>query len=115
MPNNNGFVKMLTRLIDSHIRQVHTAFLGKVTALDDKGRATVQPLTMTKSTGEKAAKYPSLTGVPVIESAKPVGKNDVVLCVCCERDISDAIRGVSSVPANWHHSMTDTVVVGVIK
>ena len=43
-----------------------------------------------------------------------IAAGDIVLCVCCERDITDAKRGNNSVPALGRHSMSSSVIVGVL-
>ena len=39
---------------------------------------------------------------------------DIVVCVCCERDITEAKKGVNSTPAIGHHSMSDSVIVACL-
>lgn len=49
-----------------------------------------------------------------IPQIKPISAGDIVICVCCERDITDAKKGINSTPALGHHSMSDSVIVGVL-
>lgn len=49
--------------------------------------------------------------IPQIE---PISAGDIVICVCCERDITEAKKGNNSTPAIGHHSMSDSVIVGVL-
>ena len=44
----------------------------------------------------------------------PIKSGDIVICVVCERDISEAKKGNNSTPALGHHSMSDSVIVGVL-
>lgn len=44
----------------------------------------------------------------------PVAEGDIVFCVCAERDISEAKRGNFSVPSAGRHSLSDSVIVGVL-
>lgn len=61
---------------------------------------TVTPTVLTKS-----------EEIPVLV---PLAAGDIVLCVCCERDITEAKKGNNSTPALGHHSMSDSVIVGVL-
>ena len=45
---------------------------------------------------------------------KPIAKGDIVICVCADRDITEAKKGNNSVPSVGHHSMSDSVIVGVL-
>lgn len=45
----------------------------------------------------------------------PLAAGDIVMCVCADRDITDARRGTNSVPPIGHHSLSDSVIVGIIK
>lgn len=49
--------------------------------------------------------------IPQVES---ISAGDIVICVCCERDITQAKNGNNTVPAIGHHSMSDSVIVGVL-
>lgn len=49
--------------------------------------------------------------IPQVES---ISAGDIVICVCCERDITEAKHGNNAVPAIGHHSMSDSVIVGVL-
>ena len=43
-----------------------------------------------------------------------IAAGDIVICVCCERDITEAKNGRNSTPAIGHHSMSDSVIVGCL-
>ena len=45
---------------------------------------------------------------------KDLEAGDLVLCVCCERDINAARNGGNVVPPVGHHSMSSSVVVGIL-
>lgn len=49
--------------------------------------------------------------VAVLESLEA---GDIVVCVCAERNISDAKKGVNSTPPRGHHSMSDSIIIGVL-
>ena len=44
----------------------------------------------------------------------PISKGDIVVCACSERDITEAKNGKIAVPANRHHSLSDTIIIGVL-
>lgn len=44
-----------------------------------------------------------------------IKQGDIVVCVCCDRDITEARKGRNSVPAIGNiHSISDAVIVGVL-
>ena len=49
-----------------------------------------------------------------IAETQAISAGDVVVCICCERDISQAKKGINSTPAIGHHSMSDSVIIGVL-
>ncbi len=105
--------KTMGELIEQKLLLTHTAFLGRVTA-ENGVRLCVQPLTLAKDVDGEAYAQPLVVDAPRLKGvAATVG--DVVLCVVCERDISQAARGQMSLPANRRHSLSDSVVVGVIE
>ena len=44
----------------------------------------------------------------------PLQAGDLVVCVCGERDITESKNGNIAQPALVHHSMSDSIVVGVL-
>lgn len=44
----------------------------------------------------------------------PIGAGDIVVCVCCDRDITETKNGNMATPPIGHHSMSDSVVVGIL-
>lgn len=45
---------------------------------------------------------------------EPIKTGDIVLCVCCERDITSSSKGVSTTPPVGHHQIGNAVVVGLL-
>jgi hypothetical protein len=45
---------------------------------------------------------------------EPLKVGDTVMCLCADRDITDAKNGKNSVPVIGHHSMSDSVVIGIL-
>lgn len=44
----------------------------------------------------------------------PLAAGDLVFCVCAERDITEAKNGNIATPQIGHHSLSDSVVVGIL-
>lgn len=122
-----GYSKFLEAMIENKLMNLHTAYLAKVISV--KGStAKIQPLGNVKAYGESAKQQAPLSSVPIIQSARnkitvkgetvkatPISAGDVVICLCCERDISNAKKGVNSTPAvNSRHSMSNSVIVGIL-
>lgn len=128
-------------IVNSRLLNLHTAYLANVLSYDKKKfTAKIQPLGKVQAYGEEPQEQSPLSDVPVIQSArytlkprdltgmlehtdvnemtvweiKPLKSGDIVLCVCCERDITDAKKGRNTLPVEGHHSMSDSVVVGVL-
>ena len=129
-----GNLRFFENMIETKLLNLHTAYLAKVLSTDGE-TARIQPLGMSKAYGETAIKQSPLSGVPVLQSARykiapkediteqaevesvvitPLAEGDIVLCVCCERDISQAKKGNNSTPVYGHHSMSSSVVVGIL-
>lgn len=54
------------------------------------------------------------TETVTVAQKRQIAAGDIVVCICCERDISAAKKGVNSTPALGHHSMSDSVIVGCL-
>lgn len=130
--------KVIENTVEEKLLVLHTAYIGKV--LNCSGNtADIQPLMMTKQYGQPAQKLSPVKNAPVIQSAQnkigtkeitydssgttktetiitltPLAEGDLVFCVCAERDISEAKNGQMSTPPIGHHSLSDTVVVGIL-
>ena len=143
-------------VIDRKLLDLHTAYIAKVLSVSGS-TAKIQPLGMTKQTGEKAVSKSPISGVPIVKSAqkkitdksityvssvtfditntdgyvssispnintqtetisvlKPIAAGDIVVCVCCDRNITEAKKGNNGVVPVGHHSLSDSVIVGVL-
>lgn len=122
---------VIDNLVEAKLLTLHTAFLSVVLSVNTSNyTATVQPLVQAKQAGKKGGiKYPVLSNIPVMKNAMykitgiydgkatatRLSVGDVVLCVACERDITDAKKGKSALPRiNGHHQLQDAIVVGAI-
>ena len=43
-----------------------------------------------------------------------IEKGDLVACICADRDITDARRGGNSLPPAGRHSISDSIIVGIL-
>ena len=106
--------KYIDDFIEEKLLHLHTAYIGRVTNINGDGSYSVQPLTLTRSFGNQAKKQAVINNVHTIDGVAVKGIGVVVLCICCERDISQAVNNVISLPALGHHEMKDSVIVGTI-
>lgn len=118
-------------MLNNTLLNLHTAYLAKILSVNDY-TAKIQPLGYTKAYGEQAKKQSPLTNVPILKNAKykivgekliegekvaviePLKSGDIVLCVCCERDITEAKKGKNALPSLGHHNMSDTLIIGAL-
>lgn len=49
-----------------------------------------------------------------IVTVKPIAAGDIVVCVCGERNITEARKGNNAVPPVGHHSMSDSIIVAIL-
>lgn len=114
--------------LENALRQLHTATIGRVECYDKtRRRANVQPLIMQKRRGHPPSPHALLTDVPVLSQRYEVDgaekeyipvlrQHDIVLVVCVERAMDRSIGGALAYPdSRRRHSLTDAVVVGVIR
>jgi len=107
--------KAIDDFIEEKLLHLHTAYLAKVIRINSPTDITVEPLTLTQQIGKKPKKQAVLTGLSCISQAwKYIGINAVVLCVVCERDITEAKNGKNSVPSLGRHEMKDSIIIGTI-
>lgn len=100
-------------LVESKLLQLHTAYLARVLSVEEK-TATVQPLTMIKQIGKDGKLQAPIPNTPILSCAGTLKKGNVVLCVCCERDITRAKNNEISIPTYRRHSLSDSIIIGVL-
>lgn len=121
-----GNLKFFENIVNKNMLDLHTAFLGKILSVSDSS-AKVQPLGLTKEIGGTAESYAPISSVPITNQARykfklkgeevkveSIKSGDIVICVCCDRDITEAKRGKSVLPPIGHHTMSDCVIVGIL-
>lgn len=127
---NMGFVEAL---IERKLRDLHCGYIGKVVWTDGV-TATVQPLGLIKQTGKEAQVQAVVSNVPVASRYKfstrqitdgngntvtvavpsRITAGDLVACLCADRDITEARRGNNELPPAGRHSITDSIIVGIL-
>ena len=132
-------LRVFEDMIEDKLLDLHTAYVAKVISFNGTC-ATIQPLGMIKQYGKSAERQAVVSNAPVIQSARyklstttracrtsgtgteqrehivmsPLTSGDLVFCVCAERDITEAKKGNISTPQLGHHSLSDSVVVGIL-
>mgnify|MGYP004688774769 CR=1 FL=1 len=133
----NSFASVVNSLVDEQMMNLSTAFIGKVISFNIENRtATVQPLTKTKAFGKKAKDQAVLSNIPVLNNAQYkltfryiscegfaggffaereyMKAGDLCVCVVSDRDITEARKGNSAVPARGHHEIRNAMVIGCL-
>lgn len=123
------------RMIEDRLKALNVAFLAKV-LLVNGDKAKIQPLGLVRTYGETAQKQSVIANVHISQSARykfktrkildgldemqdvvtasPIAVGDVVLCVCCDRNIDAALKGENSLPPVGYHSKSDCIIVSII-
>lgn len=127
---NMGFVDAA---IERKLRDLHCGYIGRVVWTDGV-TATVQPLGLMKQIGSAAQVQAVVSNVPVASRYKfrskqiidgngsyvtvadliEISAGDLVACLCADRDITEARRGNNELPPAGHHSITDSIIVGIL-
>lgn len=84
-------------IINSAMYKIDISGLTQSVTVDGKGSS----LTVNSGIGERK-----------FAIARPLKAGDIVVCVCAERNISDAKRGNNATPPAGHHSMSDSIIIG---
>lgn len=121
-----GNLKYFENMIEKQMLDLHTAFLAKILNVNGS-TAKIQPLGLTREIGGDPKKYAVISGVPIMNQAKyklsiidgilnaqTITAGDVAVCVCCDRNITEAVKGINALPPPGHHTMSDCVIVGVL-
>ena len=129
-----GNMSFIDALIDKRLKDLHCGYIGKVISTDGD-TATVQPLGLIKEYGSTATKVQAvIEDVPVACKYKLATKNikdgdgntvtvavpaqlakgDLVVCLCADRDINDARHGRNELPPEGAHSISDSIIVGIL-
>ena len=86
----------------------------KITA-KEINHVTDVKLTTSKSDGYVSSASISTTkDNEVIATLTPLSVGDIVVCVCCERNITEAKKGRATTAVIGRHSMSDSIIVGIL-
>lgn len=128
-----GGMTAINAMIEKKLMDLHCGYIGKVIWTDGE-TATVQPLGLIKSVGSDAMTQAVVSNVPVackyklaaksitdgggnkvdVAEATPIGAGDLVVCLCADRDITEARRGRNELPPAGRHSISDSIIVGIL-
>lgn len=126
-------ISYFEKAIDKKILEINTAYLAKVIGVEGD-TARLQPLTMHKAAGGKAEQQSAVSAVIppnikckaetitysagisitvlVPDELKP---DDVVYVGVCDRDISNAKRGIIGESTARHHDINDGVILRFVR
>lgn len=122
-----GNLSVIENIIGDKLNNVHTAYLGKVISFNGS-TATIQPLQRDTSIipnvpvihsaryklSEKTVTIESQSFVNLVKKSLQAG--NIVVCVCCEKNISTALKGKfpSSSEPTQNHSLSNSIIVGIL-
>ncbi len=113
-------LKVIDNFIEEKLLNLHTAGLAKIVAVSDK-TADIQPLSLIRPIGGIPQKQAVLNKVPILEHVlyvsnqngqQPLAAGQVVMYMCCDREISQTKNGKINLPANGHHEIGNAVIIG---
>lgn len=129
-----SFSTMVKNIVEEESKKIHCAFLAKILSVSGE-KAKIQPLGLIRDYGGTAKKQAPITNVHISSSARykitsktitcdgvrqtvavptSIAKGDVVLCVCCDRNIDAALKGQNSLPPVGYHNQSDCIIVSII-
>lgn len=134
-----GNMSVFDSIVERKLMDLHCAYIGIVLKTDGK-TAKVQPLGLIKKHGDSAAKAQAVVdNVPVacrykfkekeitylvnldggtrtqkIVEPTEIEAGDLVVCLCTDRNIDDARRGNNVLPPAGRHSISDSIIVGIL-
>ena len=133
-----GSMSFINSAIEKKLMDLHCGYIGRVVSTDGV-TATVQPLGQIKESGGTAKTQAVVSNVPVACRYKfktqtitylvstdgstrsqtvavpvQIAKGDLVACLCADRDITEARRGNNELPPAGRHSISDSIIVGIL-
>lgn len=129
-----GNMSFFDKLIEKKLMDLHCGYIGRV-VWTDGNTAKVQPLGLIKRAGSAETKAQAVVSdVPVacryklaektitdgdgnaVTVAVPtlIAKGDLVACLCADRNIAAARRGENELPPAGRHSISDSIIVGIL-
>ena len=102
-------------LINQKLLGLHTCYLATVISTNGS-YATVQPLSLIKAYGKNAEEQAIIENVPIVKHClDDTVAGSTVVCACMERDITETRKGIFALPSLRHHSLSDSIVIGVLE
>ena len=133
-----GNMSFVNAAIEKKLAELHCSYIGKV-VWTDGATATVQPLGLIKDTNTgETMKQAVVTNVPIacrfkleakeipftdengesimlpVAVPTPIAKDDLVVCLCADRNIAAARRGSNELPPAGRHSISDSIIIGIL-
>lgn len=134
-----GNMAFFDAAIEKKLMDLHCAYIGRVISTDGE-TAKVQPLGLIRKYGDTSARAQAVVdNVPVacrykfkekkitylintdgatrtqkIVEPTEIEAGDLVVCLCADRDISSARRGQNELPPAGRHSISDSIIVGIL-
>lgn len=133
-----GNMSFFDTLIEKKLMDLHCGYIGRVIWTDGI-TAKVQPLGLIKRAGSAETKAQAVVSdVPVacryklaektisytdkngsvakqkVAVPKLIAKGDLVACLCADRNIAAARRGENELPPAGRHSISDSIIVGIL-
>lgn len=129
-----GYLYAINAAIERKLMDLHCGYIGKVISTDGE-TAKVQPLGLIKEYGNEATKEQAVVeNVPVACKYKirvghikdgdgnycavavptVIESGDLVVCLCADRDITEARRGNNELPPAGRHNISDSIIVGIL-
>ena len=133
-----GGMSFVDNTIEKKLLDLHCGYIGKVLSTNGV-TAKVQPLGKIKAADGTTKTQAPVSDVPVAcrykltvstisytdASGNPrsqtvcvprqIKAGDLVACLCADRDITEARKGKNEVPPAGHHSISDSIIVGILE
>lgn len=101
-------------LIEQKLLATHTCYLAKVLSVNGN-KANIQPLSLVKAVGSTPKRQAMINNTPICKHVlEDITEGSTVVVACMERDISQTRKGIFALPSLRRHSLSDSIVIGVI-
>lgn len=101
-------------LVEQKLLSLHTCYLAKVLSVNGD-KANIQPLSLVKAVNSTAQRQTVINNVPICKHAlTDTLDGSTVVVACMERDISQTRKGIFALPSLRRHSLSDSVIIGVL-
>lgn len=113
-------LNVFNELIEEKLLHLNTAGLATIVSTNGN-TASIKPLALVKSVGGIPQEQAVLEDVPILEHVKyiaglsgqtPLKAGQIVMYVCCDREISQSKLGKMTLPALGHHELGAAIIVG---